>query len=492
MIGDVTDGRAVVWSRADRSARLVVEYALSEDFRDATRLVGPYALEDSDFTARLDLAGLPAGREVFLRVRFQSLDRDRLESAPVLGRLRTPGPLGRPVRFVWSGDTGGQGFGIDLGFGGMKLYETMRREQPDFFIHCGDTVYADGPMEPEVRDGAQRVIWRNAFLDLEPAKLKVAETLDEFRANYRYNLLDENLRRFNAEVPQIWLWDDHETVNNWSGSKDLSDDDRYTEKRVPLLVARATRAFLDYAPLRRAGNTVPERLYRHIPYGDDLDVFTVDMRSYRGPNSYNRQEIPGPETDFLGPEQLAWLKRKLREARATWKVIAADMPLGLLIDDGYDCQGRQRFEGLANGDGPPLGRELELADLLRYIKVNGIRNVVWLTADVHYCAAHYYHPDQAVFRDFTPFWEFVAGPAHAGTAGPNPLDNTFGPRVVFQKTQPEGLSNLPPSSGYQFYGLVEIDPYSKELSVSLKDLYGETLFRQRLSAEDPVAPGGRS
>jgi alkaline phosphatase D len=43
-------------------------------------------------------------------------------------------------------------------------------------------------------------------------------------------------------VPQIWQWDDHEVTNNWSGSKDLSADARYTEKRVPLLIARATRA----------------------------------------------------------------------------------------------------------------------------------------------------------------------------------------------------------------------------------------------------------
>ena len=34
----------------------------------------------------------------------------------------------------------------------------------------------------------------------------------------------------------------------------------------------------------------------------------------------------------------------------------------------------------------------------------------WITADVHYCAAHEYHPTRAKFTDFDPFWEFVAGP----------------------------------------------------------------------------------
>ena len=47
---------------------------------------------------------------------------------------------------------------------------------------------------------------------------------------------------------------------------------------------------------------------------------------------------------------------------------------------------------------------------LRFIRDNGIENVVWLTADVHYTAAHYYDPNQAQFQEFAPFWEFVSGP----------------------------------------------------------------------------------
>lgn len=75
-------------------------------------------------------------------------------------------------------------------------------------------------------------VWRNITSE---AKSKVAETLDEYRGNYRYNLMDENVRRFNAEVPQIWQWDDHEVVNNWSPGKQL--DDRYKSKDIHSLVA---------------------------------------------------------------------------------------------------------------------------------------------------------------------------------------------------------------------------------------------------------------
>jgi alkaline phosphatase D len=41
-------------------------------------------------------------------------------------------------------------------------------------------------------------------------------------------------------------------------------------------------------------------VYRHIPYGRDLDVFMLDMRSYRGPNSFNRQTQARRDTAFLG------------------------------------------------------------------------------------------------------------------------------------------------------------------------------------------------
>jgi alkaline phosphatase D len=366
----------------------------------------------------------------------------------------------------------------------MKIYEAMRQTRPNFFIHCGDTIYADGPIQETVTAEDGRV-WRNL---VTPEVAKVAETLAEFRGRYKYNLLDENVRRFNAEVPQIWQWDDHEVVNNWSESKDLSADTRYGEKNVSLLIARGSRAFLEYAPLRYTGVEERERIYRATPYGQLLDVFVLDMRSYRAGNSHNRQPAQGPDTAFLGPEQIAWLQQQLRASKAVWKVIAADMPLGLQVGDGTDAAGRPRWENGANGDGPVLGREFEVAEILSFIKRERVRNIVWLTADVHYCAAHYYDPQAAQYQEFDPFWEFVAGPLNAGSFGPNALDNTFGPRVVFQKAPEPGKANLSPYAGLQFFGQVDIDGRTTMMTVSLKDINGATVFSQQL---EPFAPGHR-
>ena len=57
--GDVTGDRAIIWSRSDRPARLVVEWATSDAFRNPRTVLGPAALAPGDFTARVDLTELP-------------------------------------------------------------------------------------------------------------------------------------------------------------------------------------------------------------------------------------------------------------------------------------------------------------------------------------------------------------------------------------------------------------------------------------------------
>src|SRR5262249_27326445 len=264
-------------------------------------------------------------------------------------------------------------------------------------------------------------------------------------------------------------------------SKDLSGDPRYTEKNVPLLVGRAARAFLDYAALRPFDVRESQRVYRRYSYGPLLELFVLDMRSYRGPNSANLQTTPSPQTAFLGPVQLDWLKAGLDSSRAVWKVVAADMPLGLNVGDGTTPEGLAKWEAVANGEsGAPKGRELEFVELLSFLKRQRVRNVVWLTADVHYCAAHFYDPARAAFHDFDGFWEFVSGPAHRGQFRPNALDGTFGPQVVFFKAPAPGRSNLSPLSGLQFFGEVNIDTQTADLTVDLRDIDGVSVFSRTL------------
>ncbi len=470
--GDVSHDGAVIWARADRPSRMMVEVATTESFSNARRVPDLAVGEDTDFSGKMLLTGLPSDQEIFYRVSVADLTDLNATSEPLTGRLRTPPMSRRDISFVWSGDTAGQGWGIDESRGGMMTYKTMLTHSPDFFIHSGDTVYADGPLS-ETKEMPNGETWTNLMTE---EKSKVAESLHEFRHQWLYNMMDTHVRSFNQQVPMFSQWDDHETVNNWYPNEIL-EDDRYTITNVALLAQRSNRAFLEMNPIRQSIEE-PGRVYRKIAYGPNLDIFFLDMRTYRGDNSTNDQAEQGGPAAFLGRDQLNWLKRGLATSNATWKVIASDMPVGLLVRDGDS-----HFENMANGDGPVKGREFDIAEILSFIKHAGVKNTVWVTADVHYTAAHHYSPDRAQFQDFNPFWEFVSGPLHAGTFGPNDLDNTFGPKVEYVKAPEPGQKNLPPSDGLQFFGKVDIEGATGEMTVSLIDVADTVLWSTKLTPE---------
>jgi alkaline phosphatase D len=188
--GDVSVDSAVIWARADRPWVMVVEVATSDIFKTVHPALFVDALPESDFTAKALLEGLPAGQDIFYRICFQDLASPTISGEPMVGRFRTAPRDLRSISFVWSGDTAGQGWGIDEARGGMRAYATMLRDRPDFFIHNGDTIYADGPIlaEQKMPNGE---IWKNVVLE---EKTKPAETLAEFRANYKYNLASRQER----------------------------------------------------------------------------------------------------------------------------------------------------------------------------------------------------------------------------------------------------------------------------------------------------------
>jgi alkaline phosphatase D len=467
--GAARDG-AIIWAHVDRPSRMLVEHSTSPSFSNVRRSRGSVANPANGLTARARIDGFPPGQDIFYRVRFED-GGGRALSEPVTGHFRSAPATGRPARIAWSADVCGQGWGIDPARGGMQLFKTMAEARPDLFVHVGDTIYADGPLRDEVilDDGTR---WKNI---VTPAKSKVAESLDEYRGNHLYNRLDEHYRRFEAEVAQVVIWDDHEVRDNWFHAQTLEADPRYTETRVAVLAERARQAFLEYYPVT-IDRSARARIYRSIPFGPLIEIFALDMRSYRGANSDNLQTTIGRDTALLGGAQLRWLADALSASTAVWKVIAADMPLGVVV-----AHQQGRHEAAANGDhGPARGRELEIASLLRTLQARRVRNVVWITGDVHYCAAHHFHPERAATRDFDPFWEFVAGPAHAGTFAPGALDATFGPEVTFTGV-PAGLKpNRPPDAGLQFFGLLDAAPDTRQLTVSIVNTAGRRIFEQVL------------
>ena len=461
--GDVTTNSAVIWARADRPSRMVA--TLRGPGRSRRTVRGPWVTPGTDHTGKIDLRHLAPGRRHEIEVAFDDEEGRRGQTADL---TFTTAPRGRSGQsFVWTGDTAGQGWGINPDLGGYTAYRTMHETHPDFFVHCGDTIYADGPIEARVTEPDGQV-WRNLVI---PEVEERAQSLAEFRGRHRYNHLDDNLRAMYADVPVLAQWDDHETTNNWYPGEILTDPAYDREQRVDVLARWAKQAWWEWQPIsngqdRRDG----QRIHRKVSRGRHLDVFCLDMRTYKDPNTAG---LEGHRTSLIGDEQVRWLAAELKASKATWKVISADLPIGIVVPDG-DAQ-----ESLANRDpGAPLGKEIELAWLLREIK--DVPGVVWITADVHYCAAHHYSPERAAFTDFRPFWEFVAGPINAGTFGPNEMDATFGPRVDFVKSA--DYPNQSPRGGNQFFGHAGIAD-DGTLTVTLRDARGGVLYTRELSPE---------
>src|SRR5262249_20323318 len=125
--GDVSTDSGVVWARADRPSRMLVEVSTSDTFTEILDSVFVDVLPGSDHTGKVLLEDLPPGEDIFYRVRFQNLSTPTVAGEPQVGRFRTA-PLGRRnLSFIWSGDTAGQGWGIDESRGGMRTYATMLR-----------------------------------------------------------------------------------------------------------------------------------------------------------------------------------------------------------------------------------------------------------------------------------------------------------------------------------------------------------------------------
>lgn len=471
--GEVNSSGALVWARSDLPATMIVETAATDSFDNARTHRGPQLTPESDGTGRLRIAGLEAGQRVHYRVTLEG--EDGATSEPLSG-VFTTAPVGASdIHFQWGGDVVGQGWGINPDLGGIPIFGVMADRDPQFFIHSGDAIYADNP----VADTQEQVDGNTYRSMTAPAKEQVAQTVEQFRGNYAYNLTDDNYRRFNAAVPQLVQWDDHEVVNNWFPGEDLTGQDRegYTEMNVDVLAERARQAWQEWQPVEIG---TQDRIYRQVPYGPLLDVFLLDMRSFKDPNP-NAWD-PDNSDGLLGAEQTQWLIDSLRRSTATWKVIANSLPLSIIVADKATTVdgGPSAMEAVAQGDaGGPLGREIAFARILSETK--DVPGMVFLTADVHYTAAISYEPDRAGFRDFSPFWEFVTGPLHAGAFPESPLDATFGAEYEFVHA-PE-KADVSPAEGFQHFGEVRIAKDTKVLTVDLCDASGEVLYTKDLSPQ---------
>ena len=171
-----------------------------------------------------------------------------------------------------------------------------------------------------------------------------ASRLPEFWKKYATNRNDLPTQRLFSETSLYVTWDDHEVKNNYDPATPL----------VPI----GRKAFFDYWPIRQDPQN-PDRLYRSFRWGNAVELFILDTRQYRDIDK---------ET-MLGERQIQWLLKALSSSTALFKFVATSVPIS----------SRRNID---KWGGYPVDR----AEVLGYISSKQIRNVVFLTADVHYAA----------------------------------------------------------------------------------------------------------
>ncbi|MBT8145069.1 MAG: alkaline phosphatase D family protein [Gammaproteobacteria bacterium] len=337
----------------------------------------------------------------------------------------TTWPLQRRLRIAFGGDLGGQNICRDLDHG-YPIFDALVKTNPDLFIGLGDLVYADDVCLGDGALGNRQVA----------GEYDIASSATDFIATWAYQYEDAALRRFRAQVPWFVTWDDHEVLNDFSPSRDFraSEPDRR-------LAAHGMNAMRAFHPLG------PGPGYRSFSPSRHAEVFIIDTRSFRDPNSWP-DSATEPKT-LLGDAQRRWLANSVNNSQATWKLIATSVPLAIPV--GTAEAGAR--DGWANGE-DVSGFEQELLGLLRNWADANVRNIIFLSADVHFATGFRYQP----FSDDFVFHEFVVGPLNAGIYPTQNLDQTLQPqRLYFHGPDPAAVSSFDDAMHWFNAGLIDID-----------------------------------
>jgi alkaline phosphatase D len=234
-----------------------------------------------DYTRQFKLTGLKPNAKY--QVRVEAKASARAEKACVAdGRFRTAPGADQPERVVFTVSTGQAYPDQDAPGGGYKIYAAMLKLDPSFFVHTGDILYYD----------------------------KLAKTLPLARWHWaRMYSLPTNVE-FHRQVASYFIKDDHDTWMNdcWP--------DRETKFMGDFTFEQGQAIFLEQAPM-------DERTWRTFRWGRDLQIWLVEGRDFRSPNT-----MPdGPDKTIWGKEQKEWFKRTVGGSDATFRILLSPTPI---------------------------------------------------------------------------------------------------------------------------------------------------------------------
>ncbi|MED5446612.1 MAG: alkaline phosphatase D family protein [Planctomycetota bacterium] len=238
---------------------------------------------EQDFTHQFAITGLEPGRTY--RVSVEARERPGANiTATASGTFRTPCPPDISQDVTFTVVTGQSYWDLDDP-AGYQIYPAMAKLKPHFVVPTGDTVYLDSEAPRARTVGLARYHWHRMY------------SLPRHVAFHRH-------------VPGYWEVDDHDS---WV-------DDCWPTKSAPwMLPLRFEQGFAIY----REQVPIGRLTYRTIRWGRDLQIWLVEGRLYRSPNS-----MPdGPGKTIWGSEQLAWLKRTILASDASFRVLISPTPI---------------------------------------------------------------------------------------------------------------------------------------------------------------------
>lgn len=433
--GDLTPASAYLWARATAAGPITFKVATDGAFAQPLGEIA-VAVDDPLVPVKVFLDGLAPGTQHFFSVADAA-------GATRVGRFRTPHAAGqrRGLRFGVTGDWRGE-------LSPYPAVSNVVENDLDFLVLLGDTIYADVP-SPAVP--ARQARTREDFLrkHLEPLAPRLGvETWAEIR----------------AATPLYASTDDHEVTNDFAGGAPPASDPRFAGQAGAFineteLFRNGYQAFLAYHPVADGtyGETGDPRtsgkpkLYRARTFGDDAALFLLDARAFRDPPVQAGAALldPAPfiraaftpDRTMLGAAQLDELERDLlaaHQAGVAWKFVLAPEP----IQNLGPLAGGDRFEGYA----------AERARLLAFVRDQGIRNVVFVTADIHCTIVNNltYQESPGGPQVKTAAWEISTGSlAYAAPFGPTTVSiaaglPVFGPLLagVYEQSDRRGKDEL--------------------------------------------------
>lgn len=257
--------------------------ATKKDFSDAKATDWATVDAEHDFVHQFQLTQLQPATRYYIRCEARDAEGTDV-SATATGSFGTPvaSDAWQDVSF---GVVTGQSYWDLDDRKGFHIYPAMQKLNLDFLVPTGDTVYLDSE-SPRARTVAlARYHWQRMYS------------------------LPRHVE-FHRHIPGYWEVDDHDT---WC-------DDCWPTLRAPwmnpLTFEQGFGIYREQVPMGK-------RTYRTVRWGKGLQIWLVEGRLYRSPNTMT----DGPDKTIWGKEQLAWLKQTIEESDADFRVLISPTPI---------------------------------------------------------------------------------------------------------------------------------------------------------------------